>query len=85
MIILVQRQKQDTGHVGSGKMCIICVDIERDKLTLKEARRNFGEMAVSLGEHAEEVEEMLSKLEIEESLKEYLKYLEATKDEEPVD
>tara|TARA_R100000030_G_scaffold8194_1_gene5588 strand:- start:122 stop:322 length:201 start_codon:yes stop_codon:yes gene_type:complete len=66
-------------------MCIICVDIERDKLTLKEARRNFGEMAVSLGEHAEEVEEMLSKLEIEESLKEYLEYLEETKHNEPID
>ena len=85
MTTQVQRQKQDTGHVGSGKMCIICVDIERDKLTLKEARRNFGEMAVSLGDHAEEVEEMLSKLEIEESLREYLEYLEETKHNEPID
>ena len=85
MTIQDLKQKQGTGPVGSGKMCIICIDIERDKLTLKEARRNFREMAVSLGEHAEEVEEMLSKLEIEEYLKEYLKYLEATKDEEPVD
>ena len=60
-------------------MCIICVDIERDKLTLKEARRNFGEMSVSLGDHASEVEEMLSKLEIEELLKEYLEDLENDK------
>tara|TARA_B100002019_G_scaffold263060_1_gene250906 strand:- start:244 stop:444 length:201 start_codon:yes stop_codon:yes gene_type:complete len=66
-------------------MCIICIDIERDKLTLKEARRNFGEMSVSLGDHAAEVEEMLSKLEIEESLKEYLEYLEETKHNEPID
>ena len=62
-------------------MCIICIDIEKDKLTLKEARRNFGEMAVSLGDHAEEVEEMLSKLEIEESLREYLEHLKETEEE----
>lgn len=66
-------------------MCIICVDIEREALTLKEARRNFGEMATSLGEHAADVEQLLSKLEIEESLKEYLEYLEETKYDEPVD
>ena len=79
MTIQDLRQKQGTGLVGSGKMCIICIDIERDKLTLKEARRNFGEMAVSLGDHAEEVEEMLSKLEIEELLREYLEDLENDK------
>ena len=43
-------------------MCIICIDIEREALTIKEARRNFGEMSESLGEHAKDVEEMLSKL-----------------------
>jgi len=53
-------------------MCIICIDIERERLTLKEARRNFGEMSPTLGEHAKEVEELLSKLEIEEMLKQYL-------------
>ena len=53
-------------------MCIICIDIERQRLTLKEARRNFGEMSPTLGEHAKEVEELLSKLEIEEMLKQYL-------------
>ena len=62
-------------------MCIICIDIEKEKLTLKEARRNFREMAVSLGGHAEEVEEMLSKLEIEESLREYLEHLKETEEE----
>lgn len=56
-------------------MCIICIDIEREALTLREARRNFGEMSESLGDHAKEVEEMLSKLEIEEMLKEYLEDL----------
>lgn len=79
MTILDQKQKQDIGLAGRGNMCIICIDIERDKLTLKEARRNFGEMAVSLGDHAEEVEEMLSKLEIEELLREYLEDLENDK------
>ena len=57
-------------------MCIICIDIEREALTLREARRNFGEMSESLGDHAKEVEEMLSKLEIEEMLKEFLEDLE---------
>ena len=41
-------------------MCIICIDIEREALTIKEARRNFGEMSPTLGEHAKDVEEMLS-------------------------
>lgn len=57
-------------------MCIICIDIEREALTLREARRNFGEMSESLGDHAKEVEEMLSKLEIEEMLKEFMEDLE---------
>ena len=57
-------------------MCIICVELEKNKLTIQEARRNFGEMAVSLGDHAEEVEEKLSKLEIEIALQEYLEDLE---------
>ncbi len=57
-------------------MCIICIDIEREALTIKEARRNFGEMSESLGEHAKDVEEIISKLEIEEMLKEFLEDLE---------
>jgi 2-hydroxy-3-keto-5-methylthiopentenyl-1-phosphate phosphatase len=57
-------------------MCIICIDTEREALTLREARRNFGEMSESLGDHAKEVEEMLSKLEIEEMLKEFMEDLE---------
>jgi hypothetical protein len=57
-------------------MCIICVDIEKERLTLKEARRNFSEMSPTLGEHAKEVEELISKLEIEELLAEYLEDLE---------
>jgi len=56
-------------------MCIVCIDIEREALTLREARRNFGEMSNSLGDHAKEVEELLSKLEIEQLLKEFLEDL----------
>jgi len=74
--ILDQRPKQGTGLVRRGNMCIICIDIEREALTLREARRNFGEMSESLGDHAKEVEEMLSKLEIEEMLKEFMEDLE---------
>ena len=54
-------------------MCIICIDLERDKLSTFEARRNFGEMRKSLGEHASEVEEIISKREINEMLQEFLK------------
>ena len=57
-------------------MCIICLEIEKNRLTIQEARRNFGEMSVSLGEHAKEVEEKLSRLEIDEMLKEYLRDIE---------
>ena len=37
-------------------MCIICVQLEQDKLTSFEARRNLGEMYSVLGDHAEEVD-----------------------------
>ncbi|MEC8978330.1 MAG: hypothetical protein VYC40_05425 [Pseudomonadota bacterium] len=57
-------------------MCIICLEIEKNRLTIQEARRNFGEMSVSLGEHAKEVEEILSRLEIDEMLQKYLKDIE---------
>lgn len=57
-------------------MCIICVDIEREALTIKEARRNFGEMSQSLGDHAKDVEAMISKMEIEEMLQKFLEDLE---------
>tara|TARA_B100001094_G_C18091435_1_gene750626 strand:+ start:30 stop:218 length:189 start_codon:yes stop_codon:yes gene_type:complete len=56
-------------------MCIICVELERDRLTIQEARRNFGEMAPSLGDHAKKVEETITKLEIEQALKEFLEDL----------
>mgnify|MGYP003115069118 FL=1 len=41
-------------------MCIICVDLEKEKLTLSEARRNFREMESTLDpEHREEMREKL--------------------------
>jgi len=41
-------------------MCLICVEFEKGKLTLKEAYRNLGEMRESLSdEHAAEVENLL--------------------------
>ena len=46
-------------------MCIICVEFQKERLTIDEARRNLGEMKESLGEHADEVEAMLREKEIE--------------------
>ena len=41
-------------------MCLICVEYEKGKLTIKEAYRNLGEMNESLEpEHVQEVESML--------------------------
>lgn len=47
-------------------MCLICVEFERDRMTVFEARRALGEMVEKIGEeHAEEVEEMLREAEKE--------------------
>ena len=62
-------------------MCIICVELEKNRLTIHEARRNFGEMSLSLGDHAKKVEETLTKLEIEQALKEFLEDLEDLEDD----
>lgn len=40
-------------------MCIICVDFQKQRMTLGDARRAYGEMVESLGDHAGEVKEML--------------------------
>ena len=41
-------------------MCIICLEYQKSKLTLKEARHNFSEMALNIDiEHRQEVEDML--------------------------
>ena len=52
-------------------MCIICVELEKDKLTIAEARRNLGEMWSSLDEHAQEVVAFINEKEIEKMLEEY--------------
>jgi hypothetical protein len=49
-------------------MCQICIDFERERLTLAEARRALGEMAQTLDpRHVEEVREMLRRAEDEEA------------------
>lgn len=52
-------------------MCIICVELEKDKLTIAEARRNLGEMWSCLDEHAVEVEDFINEKEIEKMLEVY--------------
>jgi hypothetical protein len=52
-------------------MCIICIELEKDKLTISEARRNLGEMWSCLDEHAEEVDQLINEKEIEKMLEAY--------------
>ena len=45
-------------------MCIICVDLIKDKLTHKEARRNLGEMRTQIhDEHKQDVLRLIWKKE----------------------
>lgn len=45
-------------------MCLICVDFQRQRMTVLEARRAYGEMIEVIGpEHAAEVREMLDEAE----------------------
>jgi hypothetical protein len=45
-------------------MCLICVDLAKEKLTTSEARRALGEMRVALDkEHVREVEAKLAEAE----------------------
>ena len=49
-------------------MCLICIDLQKDKLTAKEARRNLGESYVTLEEkHRLEVLKLIWKKEDEET------------------
>jgi len=42
-------------------MCIICIELDKNKLSPWEARRNLGEMVEKIGhEHAREVENKIS-------------------------
>ena len=48
-------------------MCLICVDLQRDKLTSHEARRNLGETYMNLDkEHIESLLRLIWKKEDEE-------------------
>ena len=48
-------------------MCIICLEYQKNKLTLLEARRNFTEMVLSIDEeHRQEIEDMLDIAEEQE-------------------
>ena len=48
-------------------MCLICVEFEMSRLTVAEARRNLREMASSIDEeHIEEIERLLTEIEIEQ-------------------
>lgn len=45
-------------------MCLICIEFEKQRMTLGEARRAYGEMAEGMEpDHAREVREMLDKAE----------------------
>ena len=50
-------------------MCIICVDLTKDKLTYKEARRNLSEVGSTIApEHRIEVLKLIWKKEDDELL-----------------
>lgn len=47
-------------------MCLICIEFQKDRMSVTEARRALGEMAESLEPaHVEEVREMLQRAEDE--------------------
>lgn len=52
-------------------MCLICLEFQKNKLTLKEARSNFSEMALTIDKgHRQEVEDMLDVAEELERMQE---------------
>jgi len=51
-------------------MCLICVDFQKQKMTINDARRAFREMSSDMDpEHAREVRKMIRKAEQEEKKK----------------
>lgn len=48
-------------------MCIICVDLAKQRLTATEAKRHLGEMRQGLGDHAVEVEAAIAEVQRAES------------------
>ncbi len=48
-------------------MCMICVDFQRERMTILDARRAYSEMVETMEpEHAREVREMLDEAEANE-------------------
>ena len=54
-------------------MCLICIDLERQKLTSIEARRNLGEVCEKMEE--EHILEVIEKIWVQEE-KEFDEYME---------
>ena len=51
-------------------MCLLCIEFQKQQMTAQEGWRAFGEMVTTMEpKHAEEVKEMLTKAEREESSK----------------
>jgi hypothetical protein len=48
-------------------MCLICVEFDKGKMTVPEARRALGEMGGLTKEHAAEVKEKLDEAEEEKT------------------
>lgn len=57
---------QTTPHRPLVDMCLICVEFEKERLTVFEARRNLGEMTDLDDRHVREVKAMLEEAEQEE-------------------
>lgn len=52
-------------------MCLICVEFQKQRMTIFEARRALGEMVEGLEpEHVDEVEDMLEEAEEEQAARE---------------
>ena len=48
-------------------MCLICVEFEMSRITIREARRNLVEMSAVLDrEHVQEIEKLLFEKELEQ-------------------
>ena len=60
-------------------MCLICLEFEKESrrtMTIKEARRNFSEISLSLDkDHRQEVLDMLDRIEEEELMNDYYDWL----------
>ena len=45
-------------------MCLICIDFQKERMTIKDAKRAYREMVVDMGpEHAKEVRTMIEEAE----------------------